>query len=314
MRSWIQGVSFSLSLVVHAPVLAQPANARRMADEQFYRGRELATKGDCKRALGYFRTSHSLEPNRGKLINIALCEEQLGQIVSALRHFQEVLPQFPGDDERQQIARQHVEALTNQVSHIRVLLAPSASEGTVVRLDQVAIAASAMGTMITIDPGDHVLTVTAPGTVDRHYKVHIEPAKHATVSVSTGLGSQPESGPSAPGGGAPTTARRIAGMALAGGGISGIGVGVAVGLGALGKHTALKAACPSHAGCNQRIVDEASTGRALAVGSTVALVTGLAGLGAGTFLVVWDDRKKAATAFGLTPTFGGGALVLEGSF
>src|SRR4051812_8453221 len=98
MRPRTLAFVLGLSTATPASALSQPADARATAEDQFRRGRELMNKGDCKRALELFRASQSAEPGRGKLANIALCEEKLGLLVPALRHFQEVLPQLTGDE------------------------------------------------------------------------------------------------------------------------------------------------------------------------------------------------------------------------
>jgi hypothetical protein len=219
MRSGSLVLILSLLLAVPAVASAEPAGIHAMADDYFRLAREAFTEKDYKHALELFRTSHGLEPGRGKLINIALCEDQVGQLVSALKHFREVAPQFPTEDERGSLARVHIAQLELRIPRLRVGLAAWAPVGTKVALDGDALAPSALGTDIPVDAGEHVLTVTAPGVPERRYDVMLEEGKRAVLTLEA------FDGPAhvATGDGAP---RRIGpGIAIGAVAVAGLGAG-----------------------------------------------------------------------------------------
>src|SRR5579864_5264379 len=123
------------SLLASTPVLAQPVDPHATAEEQFRQGREAAKRGDCKTALKFLRTSQAAEPGRGKLVNIAVCEEQLGLFGSAFKHFQEVQVQLEAGDDRAPIVKQHLDAIGPRVPYLRIDVASGAPAGTTVKLD-----------------------------------------------------------------------------------------------------------------------------------------------------------------------------------
>jgi hypothetical protein len=291
-----------LSLLVPADALAQRAGVNKEAEDQFRQGREAAKSGDCKTALGLYRASHATEPNRGKLLNIAICEEQLGQLATALGHFQEAAPQFTGKDDRLAIARQHIEALTPRVPRLLVHLKPHAPSGTEVKVDGALLATASLDATMPVDPGAHVITVSAPGVADRRYDLNLEVGRIVRISVAPA--AREEEAPPPPPPPALDGARRM-GFIVGGAGIAGVLVGSGIGFAALAKHTSLDDACPAHRGCSRDVVEQAGTGKTLSVASTVVFATGLVGVGAGTFLVLWGSKRKSETAAFVLPTPGG---------
>src|SRR6185369_13126725 len=108
--SLVSSLVLALALAAPAPALAQP-DKHTQAEEQFHKAREAQTKGDYKKALELLRASQALEPGRGKLVNIAICEMELGLLGASVRHFEEVLPQLPAGDERLPIVQKQLAQL-----------------------------------------------------------------------------------------------------------------------------------------------------------------------------------------------------------
>src|SRR5215813_12390574 len=99
MRPWTWPLALCLALSLPGAVRAQPASGHAVADQQFQQGLEARDRGDFARALELFRASQALEPGRGKLLNIAMCEEEQNLLVAAMKHFQELAPQLEERDE-----------------------------------------------------------------------------------------------------------------------------------------------------------------------------------------------------------------------
>lgn len=302
----------ALALALPAPALAQPVPPARhaQAEEQFKLGREAQTKGDCRRALELFRASHAAEPGRGKLVNIAICEKDVGLLASALRHFEEVLPQLKGDD-RAPIVEKHLAELRPRVPVLRLDPAPGAPAVTV-KIDGEA---AQVGAEILLDPGKHTILVSASGRADGRQEVELKPQERRTVRVELGaLLSTPEGAPAKPDEERPAmgNGRRLAGFVIGGAGAAALVVGVGTGIASILAHGSAVSACPTHTGCPQSVLDTASRGRALAVASTATFVTGALLAGAGVALVVTSGGAKAQPAAGLV-LLPGGARV-EGRF
>ncbi len=83
-RTWL--LAASLSMAVPAPALAQAPDVRVGRGRAVPPGPRGMTSRDWKRALELLRQSQTVDPGRGKLLNIAICEEELGRVASALAH------------------------------------------------------------------------------------------------------------------------------------------------------------------------------------------------------------------------------------
>ncbi|NUQ79692.1 MAG: hypothetical protein HUU21_39805 [Polyangiaceae bacterium] len=291
------------------------AEVHAKAEEQFRLGRKAQDNGDFKPALEYFRASHALEPGRGKLLNIAICEKEIGLLATAMQHFQEVLPQLAAGDPRIAIVKKNIAELEPRLPHFTISLASGAPPGSVVTLDGSSIAPSALGTDIPVDPGDHVILVTAAGRPDRRYELKAEEGKKIVLEVEPGAvplaTAQAPLSTDAPRG--PNT-RRLGGFIAGGVGIAGLAVGGLTGALALSDHSDVEEQCPTHRGCSQEVIDQASRGKSLSIASTVAFAAGAVGVGVGLYLVLSSGESTSAPAVGLTLSPDGGRVGLRGSF
>ncbi|MEP7123187.1 MAG: hypothetical protein ABJE95_19825 [Byssovorax sp.] len=305
----------TLSLGASSSALAQASDAHAAAEEQFRQGRDALARSDYPAALQFFRKSNAMEPGRGKLLNLAICEEQLGQLTEATTHFQEVLPQLTPDDERLTIAQKHLAALAPRLAHVRVDLAISSPPGATVSADGAPLAKSALGAEVPVNPGKHAITVTAPGRADRRYDLTLDEGKTAAITVEPGEPSA--RAPAAPAVAAPTRNRRTLGFVVGGVGVAGLAAGAVTGILALGDHAAAVKACPSKVGCSISVVDQARAGQSLSVVSTVAFAVGAAAAGVGVALVLSGGSSPtpaASTSVGVALLPGGGGVALSGAF
>jgi hypothetical protein len=177
-------VVVAVLLSLPAPAFAQNPDDHARGDEQFRRGREAMSQGDCRTALQLFRKSQALEPGRGKLLNMALCEEQVGLFAQAWKHLLEAQPQFPEEDERASIVKQHLDTVSPQVPHLEIHLALGAPRGTTVTLDGDPVPPSSFGTGLAIDPGKHVVAAIAAGASEGTYEIIIARSAHRTLEVT----------------------------------------------------------------------------------------------------------------------------------
>jgi hypothetical protein len=303
----------ALSLgALHAPsaALAQPPDAHARAEQQFRQARKAMEAKEFRQALTLLHESQALEARPSTLLNIAVCEEQLGMLATAIKHFEEVVPQLKEGDARLDIAKEHIEKLGRRLPHVRIEMLPGVPKGTVILLDGAPVATAALGSEIPVDPGKHVVIGEAPGSPERRYEVVAEEAKRVVVSVKPwpDTSAPPPPPVEEP---PPRDNRRLAGYVVGGVGLAGLGAGAVIGILTVLRHDELDRKCPSHTGCSPEVIRGASEGQSLSLASTVALAAGAAGLGVGTYLVLSSGtaKKTAATATVGAAVLPGGAML-----
>lgn len=319
MRRRSLQLAIALSLAIPRVVLAQPAGAPPAVDEQFRQGREAMNQKDYQRALELLRASHAHEPGKGKLLNIALCEEQLGMLGSALRHFQELATQFADGDERGGIVKQHLGTLKSKAPRLRITLAPEAPAGTIVTLDGDALPTSSLGMDLPVDAGKHVVTASAPGAPERRHPVELADGERKSLLVSPGAPEQKPLAPASTGGAdeKPATGRPIswkAGVAATGVGGAALIAGIGVGVAALGKRSALAEKCDAQGMCPKNQQETIDAYHALGGASTGLVIGGAALAVGGAVLMVVAPKAKPAQNGWITPEIGVGAVGVRGRF
>src|SRR5207253_70623 len=96
-----------LSQLLCAQAGAQTRDPTR-AESLFWQGRAAFDAGNFSEACGKFAASEALDPARGTLFNWARCEEQLGQLASSRRHYQQVSALLEPSDARLAYARERL--------------------------------------------------------------------------------------------------------------------------------------------------------------------------------------------------------------
>lgn len=181
-----------------APLFGGPALAAPPADEttaaqaQFYEARALMGDGRYHEACPKLEESLRLDHGIGTEYNLADCREHIGEIASAWAGFSRVAAQAQaaGQKEREKIARQRAQALEPRLPWL-VVQVPRAIEGLEVRRDGALLPDTAYGTSVPVDPGEHVVVVTAPGKRPWRTRVRAEEGRTTTVEVPEDLPSEP---------------------------------------------------------------------------------------------------------------------------
>lgn len=311
-----------------ASALAEPtAQERSMAAALFQEGRALMNDGKLAEACPKLAESHRLEPAGGTLLNLALCHEREGKIATAWVEYREALSiaKRDGRADREEAASAAVQKLEGSLSRLTIVVpAEAKAPGMVIKLDGAALPAAAWGTKVPVDPGKHVVVAEAPGRRPWSSGVEIgQAASEPTLTIAP-LAEAPQApppGPRAQGGatlGAPPPSgngQRMIGYVLGGVGLAGVAVGAGFGIGAISKQGKANDACPGTQCANQEAVDLNQGAKTFATVSNIAFGVGLAGLAAGTILVLTAPRQDAVSvgvAVAAHPS-GGGAAV-RGSF
>lgn len=106
---------------------AQPA-APDDAEARFRSGREAMKSGRFEAALADLEESYRLEPRPGTLLNLALCEDELGQLASARLHLRQFLGAVTEADDRRELALRRLSRIDERAPDVPVVPAPPPRE------------------------------------------------------------------------------------------------------------------------------------------------------------------------------------------
>jgi hypothetical protein len=308
--------------------LAFPAGAdvTSRATQLFSEGRDLLKSGAHEEACARFRESYALDPRVGTLMNIASCEEEDGHLVRAHETWRKAAASArEAGDARAAFATERDAAVVKRIPRLTLHLPPDAPAEMGAFVDG---AAAAVGATLTVDPGAHVLTGTAPGRASNSVQISLVEGEDRAVTLELGAPNAPpaptkDALTNAP---APLEAPRRAvpswlgpaGYGAGAIGIAGIAVGTYFGIDAIQKKNESNAngcndakVCTTRAGYDLRGESANSAGW-----STGLLIAGGVALAAGVALVVLAPRSprdashRAAFRILLQP----GGVSVGGSF
>jgi hypothetical protein len=297
----------SLALVLgHAAQARAQSKDPAGAEALFREGRALSDAGDIAGACAKFRESDRLDPAVGTTFNIADCEERLGQVATAWTLFDEVVQRLPASDKRRTVAEKRAAALEPRLPRLSIRLAAGAAPGSRVVRDGVELGSASQGTALPVDPGEHVVVVSAPGRADRPFKLmisereiqklEVEPGPASSVALETPATGAPVERP------APVRQQsKLLGYLLGGVGVAGFVTGAVAGALVLQKKGIVSDHCNAAKQCDDEGLAATKSGKTLGIVTTAGLVTGVLGVGAGTYVILSagsrEDPKAASVAW-----------------
>lgn len=172
--------------VICGALLARSAAAQTdsaAARALFGEGRKLMEQEQFEQACPKFEESLRLDHGMGTQFNLAHCWDKLGRTASAWALFLDVAAaaRAGNQPQREAAARERAKALEPKLTRLRVEVPDPATDAKVMRGDQ-EIGAAAWGTAMPVDPGTHVIRVTAPGKQPWSHEMEV-PAEPRTFSV-----------------------------------------------------------------------------------------------------------------------------------
>lgn len=337
MNSRCTLLTTTLALVALSPTLAlaEPsANDKAMATQLYDDAQKSMADKAYAVACPKFRESQRLDPQLGTLLHLADCYEKAGKTASAWAAFKEGAEiAHARADARERVARERAVALETDLARLTISVPDGSSAGFRVVLDGQAIGQPLWGTAAPIDPGAHVIVVSADGREDRKYRVTVAAGALESVSVEPGAVSRAapaakplptpvETRPEAPTPSAADRAQRdraskrpVLGYVGIGVGVVGVGVGAVAGAMVFSKKSTIDSHCDASKACDAEGLDAASSARTLSTVSTVGFVVGAVGLGAGLyFLLSGSGGAAPRTALSTRVVPGGGGLALVREF
>jgi len=181
--------TFALAaLAVAFPAAAQGGDTgRQIAQQLFDDGRALLEARRYPEACTKFAESQRLDPGGGTLLNLAVCHELEGKTSTAWSEFRDALGQAVKDErkDREDIARAHIADLAPRLMRVVVHVPEAvAAREPEISLDRSKLPPSAWNTPIPVDPGEHRISVVAPGAEPWSTAVSVsEPGKTYAVEV-----------------------------------------------------------------------------------------------------------------------------------
>ena len=244
-------IAAGLAFCAFAPPARAQSGDPAVADALFRKGREAAEKGDWATACPKFAESQRLDPAPGTLLNLADCEEHLGQLATSYEHFKTAVETMAPNDDRIPFAKQHMASVEKKVPHLTLNAGADFPERARVMRDDVQLGSASFGLALPVDPGTHAIVVSVPGHVDRKVVVTLKAGDAQTIALRPGDAEASATTPvTAPTAATPAATdrtdhadaaraasdpRRAIGVAVGAVGLVGIGVGAIAGVLVLGK-------------------------------------------------------------------------------
>ena len=201
----VRSVAGFLALAVLASSSAARADVRAMAEALYEEGRRLLAAGRTAEACAKFDESNRLAPATGALLNLAACNETLGNTATAWAQFRSAQAAARRDNrtDRVEFAQQHITQLEGRLSHLTIVVPPElAAAKPQIDLDGAAVGPAAWNVPVPIDPGAHRLTVVGRGAEphpfpfavrpdERSVRVDLTPAVASVVAAAAISASSP---------------------------------------------------------------------------------------------------------------------------
>jgi tetratricopeptide (TPR) repeat protein len=162
---------------------AQPWKLKQQRQALFVEGQKLIEQGQPREALEKLLQVEELGPHPRVLLWIALAEEQLGHLLKARAIYTQA--QANAREEKladvEQDATKALDDIAPKIPHIAVHVTPP-SETVIVTLDSVNVAL--VNGHLDVEPGKHVVLVSAPGRVSYHAEVELKAGEEKVVEAS----------------------------------------------------------------------------------------------------------------------------------
>lgn len=327
VRSALLGCgAVALVMLTACPASAQAVTggmSNEMRAEYLFRtGEKKFDSGKYAEACADFAESLRLGPKLGTLLNLALCHETIGKPATAWSEFNHgaVWASQNGQKDRHDFALQHAIALESKLPRVLLQL-PSDSAIATVDIDGEPLADSHWYLPIFLDPGEHSVTLSAPGKQRGSVKFRVtSSATEQLVSVPALSDELPPPPPPKPvriPPSDPDHSRRLAGYVTLGGGGLALAIGLTFGLLAVEKRDEVGDRCSGNI-CTSEGADAYRSAQSRAAVATVATVLGVAAGAIGGWLVLTSRPKSpgglAAPRVGVVPRANGAELGLGASF
>jgi hypothetical protein len=267
-------------------------------------------------ACSNFRESERLDPGVGTLLNLADCEEKIGRLASAWQFWREAIDMMGQSDERLSYARGRSSALDRRVPRLTITLAGADGDATRVLRDDLELGSASLGSPLPVDPGSHVVRVTAAGFAESKVVVTVAEGERKSIEVKPGARiASPAVNAAAPASVAASQSKRTWGWISMAAGGAGVAGAVATGLIMAGHKNTVEEHCSQDHICDAVGYEAAQSGQKLLIPNAVLWGLGAAGVGVGAYLLLSSSHEgKTTTALTVRSANGGSMVSCEGRF
>lgn len=282
------------------------------ADKLFQEGRALLATNLLQACAKFDESLRYNSAAIGTILNVALCDEKLGKVASAVARFTEARERAKeqGLPEHMKAADEHIADLTPQVPHVSVALAEQLPN-TAVLVDDRVIPLDALAN-VPVDPGERVIVVSAPQRLPYRAAFVIAKAEHRDVRVPALAKAIVVS-----------SARRRVGQLTTLAGVVAIGSGLGVGLWANHRYDAQFegeaphcTTTPHGPACDTTGQSATDSARTLGNVGTLVGIAGVVATGVGLYLWLRAPSETSDARVSVVPTVGadGAGLAALGRF
>lgn len=175
-------------MLVAAPAAAQDPTEGELAAarEMFNDGKDLEKEGNWADALAMFKKVAEVKMTPQVRFHIALCEEKLGRLVSAINGFelaaQEASRAGSSAAEVGVNAPARAAALRKRVAAVNLVVKGRISRSRIL-IDGAPVGAALIGSPIPVDPGRHTVELQTDGKVVFFKELTLEEKGQATVDI-----------------------------------------------------------------------------------------------------------------------------------
>ena len=308
MRSVLAG-AFAIAIAITSAGAARAEERDAVLAETLFReGRAAIDAGDLPTACAKFEQSYRLDPAPGTLLNLGDCEEKRGRLATAWERFNRMHDTLGANDDRRVLARSRADAVAARLPRVKIVLAKDTPDGARVLRDGAPLDPAAIGTLVPIDPGAHVLVVHVDGRRDEKIDVRMAEAERREITLHAGPLLPPPPVIVPPPEHHGLGGRRVAALVVAGAGVLSLGAGFVTGGIALGTQGDAQKTCANGVCSDQHGVDLHEQAKTQALVADVLFGVGVACVAAGA--VLWLTGKPSRTSVGLAPS----GLVVRGVF
>lgn len=204
MKRAIGSVSLAAAMLCAPAVLAQSETKAAVAEGLYRQARDLMAAGKYDEACPKFAESQRLDPATGTLLNLAACHEKQGRVATAWIEYSDALfaARRDGREDRVEYARQRAAELEPKLSRLTLQLAPGMDlPQLTLELDGAVLGRAVVGAPMPIDPGSHLVRVSAPDKKSWQQTIEIGAVadqKTLTIPMLEDAPAQPAPTPVAP--------------------------------------------------------------------------------------------------------------------
>ena len=177
----------AFAVLASPPAAAQPGGLAQLR-QVFAEGRAFEDKGHWAEALDKFKEVAAAKMTPQVRFHIALCEENLGKLVSAMKGFElaasEATAAGSSAVEVPPAAKQHADALRGRIAKLHVEVHGKLTTSKLV-VDDTPVGEKDLAADVDVDPGPHVVEVRdASGKVTFHKEVTLAEKGSDKVTVT----------------------------------------------------------------------------------------------------------------------------------